>query len=728
MKLNKWIYGVMALAMLASCSDKDISGSGGENNGNEAGEIASGYIAVQINLPQETGTRADDGVNHEGINDAYKDGVGYEYQIDDALIILFKASSAEGATEKDATYYGAREMSQTFFTNGPADDNITSSWLVAIPVEKEPEQNIYAMAVLNRNKDTFKLETDGNLTIAGSSVKKDETTLETMLEIQTTNNFITETKTGGKYAFSHFFMTNAPLSTAIGGSGATETALNANPAPIQYLTNLGKKVYSSETEAKQNVSGCVYVERAVAKVTYLNNAFDQSAIKFKPKASEITTGMSEYEKSGFTVMSVDGNGNNVKITATISANVSYALSHTNKKSYVVRNVEIGDHFNWGLNCKNAHNVTEYRMVGTQAMPKLSTPFHTDEPEPNLYRTYWCKDPNYATAMGGDDRNVLTNDDDFRSLSVPMYCKENTFTVANQNYGSSTLAMFKAEYTIEYDEVQGETTTHKSTANNPLYTKDGDNSTIYVTDKAAMADAINRIIKDTDIEKAMNACVKIGHPTTGSYSIKDHIKITISTKETTNDSGKTTKELVIDDFEFQLVSNDQWFDSDGIAKLNSMIGNKAGTATSSYNMDGSTAAEGYIPTVKKDLLTNVNALNKVVAYDRGICYYVIPIKHFGDHYTPWSIAADKSATTTLDAYNNGSAWSGSDTHASLYLGRYGMVRNNWYELNISDVRALGSATIPDIDDTLSDDNKTVNKYFAIEIHVLSWAKRTQNVKF
>ncbi len=53
MKLKQWLYGATALAMLAACSDKDFgpeSGSG-EHNGN--GDPVSGYLAVQINLPQE---------------------------------------------------------------------------------------------------------------------------------------------------------------------------------------------------------------------------------------------------------------------------------------------------------------------------------------------------------------------------------------------------------------------------------------------------------------------------------------------------------------------------------------------------------------------------------------------------------------------------------------------------------------------------------------------------
>ena len=65
----------------------------------------------------------------------------------------------------------------------------------------------------------------------------------------------------------------------------------------------------------------------------------------------------------------------------------------------------------------------------------------------------------------------------------------------------------------------------------------------------------------------------------------------------------------------------------------------------------------------------------------------------------------------------------------YLGRYGMVRNNWYDVTITSVRNLGSPVVPDVEGSrgdTSDDNKEI--YLAFKVNVLSWAKRTQNVEF
>lgn len=130
----------------------------------------------------------------------------------------------------------------------------------------------------------------------------------------------------------------------------------------------------------------------------------------------------------------------------------------------------------------------------------------------------------------------------------------------------------------------------------------------------------------------------------------------------------------------------------------------------------------------DLLAAINAMNDIVRYTGGVSYYTVPIRHFGDEYCKWN----GTGTTTKDVYNEGEkfdfAGEDSNDHAVKYLGRYGLVRNNWYELNISSITALDSPVIPDNDILLSDDNKEVKRYIGVEIHVLSWAKRTQNVNF
>ena len=90
------------------------------------------------------------------------------------------------------------------------------------------------------------------------------------------------------------------------------------------------------------------------------------------------------------------------------------------------------------------------------------------------------------------------------------------------------------------------------------------------------------------------------------------------------------------------------------------------------------------------------------YDDGVMFFhAATIKHFGEEYT-----ALKEGTL--------------ETNES-YLGRYGVVRNNWYELNVNSV-SIGSPVIPDDDGKLDEEEAYIN----CQINVLSWAKRTQDV--
>lgn len=106
--------------------------------------------------------------------------------------------------------------------------------------------------------------------------------------------------------------------------------------------------------------------------------------------------------------------------------------------------------------------------------------------------------------------------------------------------------------------------------------------------------------------------------------------------------------------------------------------------------------------------------KVVEYKGGYSYYNILIKHFGDELTPWN-PSTKTTGVSYPAPNEAN-----------WLGRYGVLRNNWYDLDITGVSRLGAATPDELDvknDPTPDDN--LKSYISVKINVLSWAKRTQS---
>lgn len=104
----------------------------------------------------------------------------------------------------------------------------------------------------------------------------------------------------------------------------------------------------------------------------------------------------------------------------------------------------------------------------------------------------------------------------------------------------------------------------------------------------------------------------------------------------------------------------------------------------------------------------NALGDIVFFKDGVCYYKILVKHFGDADTPWEGGDYEDA--------------GNDTN-KRYLGRYGMVRNNWYDLSISSAKTIGTPEIPDALDIQDDE---MSSYLNVTCKILSWAKRSQNV--
>lgn len=93
------------------------------------------------------------------------------------------------------------------------------------------------------------------------------------------------------------------------------------------------------------------------------------------------------------------------------------------------------------------------------------------------------------------------------------------------------------------------------------------------------------------------------------------------------------------------------------------------------------------------------------YLKGATYYIARVKHFGS-LTPW---------------NSGESY-GIDN--GKYLGRYGMLRNNWYELTVGNVYGPGYPGVPPVDPNQPDDEN--EKYLSVSVKILSWAKRSDTV--
>ncbi len=113
-------------------------------------------------------------------------------------------------------------------------------------------------------------------------------------------------------------------------------------------------------------------------------------------------------------------------------------------------------------------------------------------------------------------------------------------------------------------------------------------------------------------------------------------------------------------------------------------------------------------------TNIDAINAklglkegegISTYQDAEAYYIARVKHFGV-LTPWN-AGQSYGTDNLS-----------------FLGRYGVLRNNWYELTVNKVSGPGYPDVPEVKPNVPDDENF--KYISVSVKILSWAKRSQNV--
>lgn len=140
------------------------------------------------------------------------------------------------------------------------------------------------------------------------------------------------------------------------------------------------------------------------------------------------------------------------------------------------------------------------------------------------------------------------------------------------------------------------------------------------------------------------------------------------------------------------------------------------ASSTTHLDGATkygtglkTGEDIVAAINDKLGLKAGRPEEMVGintYFNGVTYYIARVKHFGDALTKW---------------NSGESYRDNNKQ---YLGRYGMLRNNWYELTVGNVYGPGYPGVPPVDPTLPDDEN--EKYLSVSVKILSWAKRSQKV--
>lgn len=337
------------------------------------------------------------------------------------------------------------------------------------------------------------------------------------------------------------------------------------------------------------------------------------------------------------------------------------LANVNKSSYLVRQYDNS----WNSLASNGHDF----LTGADKSAFDANPYRFAGI--NLIKTKVSSDPaaNKYRTYWGKDINYDTN---------APFASDPTVGDANLTLGNNaTTYCYENTFDVDHQNVCNTTTAIVKMKITPdSYT--GTGGTFYIINGG----------KDV-VYSLANAKTKVGN-----QFLAENTESSLKTKyfSEISEAGKIS------------VSNVEFSDKAGAVTFTKLV------LTFTPDAGGSaTTKEETNPTVLAALANNI----KVVEYKGGYSYYNILIKHFGDELTPWN----PSTKTSGISYPT--------PNEANWLGRYGVLRNNWYDLDITGVSRLGAATPEELDvkkDPTPDDN--LKSYISVKINVLSWAKRTQ----
>lgn len=456
-----------------------------------------------------------------------------------------------------------------------------------------------------------------------------------------------------------FTMTNMPHIHTTGGSAA----------PTMNRPNVLMKIekayiYPDEQSANAGSAAAeIDVERVVAKVS----------VKYNFSSAYKTAGVEHLPAPN---------------TSVVLSNLGWFIDNTNPDAFVVRNTAEPGSAPYGYlayKAAAAAGPTAYRMAS-------GTAIHTEPVSGNnVVRTYWGIDPNYnADAVGlkseadkiVDNTLMVFNPDGtlasgrLRAGDTHYYCAENTFDVAHQTVRNTTRVIIAAQFN----------------GGTPFFTLSSEPNTI--RSATEMADFVKgEILHRVNMINWLDAYFPGTLTPAQIQSLLDVVAVpaTYNSDKSVNVKSHVTIAL-------------------NVANVEALASSSAAAT------DAKTAWNSTLLANQQDYITN-NINNQLSYYNEGVAYYQILIKHFGDVETPW--------TPTADMTNEISSIYGADAAlaAQNYLGRYGVLRNNWYDIEVQGIRQIGSSTVPSLTD-IPDDN--VDKYIQVKINIMPWAKRTQSV--
>ena len=695
-KLSFLALAAAGLLFGACSNDNEIQGVA--NNPYNLIEGESSWIALGISMPGDEITRA---------NEDLTDGDATEYAVKSGTLYLFKGVNEDDATffakypitaetwnnEYDDNVPGGNTLDPNYPNNTEQDESkgfgeITSTSEKMVQEITNPElgvnDKLYAYVILN----------DGGNTEEQTYPSATNTTTGAQFKLQQLKaiGIADESKGFGAMGSKGLVMTSVPISTVGGGES------NPADANIITFTEINKNaIYKNKAEAQAEGAqlACIYVERAAAKV------------EVKLAESGFGIQLDGEEFSVITADKVKWALGNVNYGGTATAAQGYYNTRQFDKTWLPYN-----------NLKATPAYLKWRMVGR-------TRFFNENHTPNpAYRTYFAKDPNYVGTQptthweNGEEVAGYNNKDGYNAYTGLLNAK-----------------LTDAQYTLDPDDY---TYTYENTfdENSQIF-----RNTTYVGVKV-------------DINKGDDFYTMEGQPNTKLKDLND-IKAVLSTRLSDNinarraniqdaineDLDKTTGRRISEG-----VTNVTWdFDvAVTLGAFNETTGEQSYTVTLSMKNiktneapASTTDAEVITDLAGSSLGTLTAANSKLYKYVDGYSYYTERIKHFGDMETPWNGPGEAynnyvevypaNGQTTIDEVTT----TYGSTRANAWLGRWGVVRNNWYVLTIKGIQGIGSPVPEDFSGEAGvtpDDNPDTSYFISAEIHILPWVKRTQEVTF
>ena len=342
----------------------------------------------------------------------------------------------------------------------------------------------------------------------------------------------------------------------------------------------------------------------------------------------------------------------------------WLLNVTNKSTKLVRDVAgykaAKETGSWLAAATSAtNNIT--RFAGTEVIP-----VNFEETPTNYYRIYWAEDGNYSSVTNVDSEfNTYYTDQDPASGNVTPTDADWNKNTADNATDETDHALYCLENTMAVsDQEQNQTT---SVVLKTTYkTKFGNQATATAQDFFLCGESPLKYPAATDIAT--------GNP---DEYVKD---IVTFVRESANEVLATGSQIGESDLTLKTADAGIYDSLDDLKNL-------------------------FTLTSESDTKWNAiwNQVGTIRYYKSGInYYYAARIRHFNDVETPW---------------NDG------ESYGIQHLGRYGVVRNNWYEVNVNSISGPGEPVITKPGDNTDDENEG---YIRAEINVLSWAKRSQNV--